>query len=506
MLLLLLTLFLMVGRVCMDENVIKLSMLRKHVFKDAPKNWFAYIDKLLHRTVVLMLVNIELHLNGSSVDFISLKSYLILYHKKRIVSFLHVANNILQPTINIWNSSLVIQKPFGKIEVDQNAEDLYDPKWVEANCESLHQAENLYKYEYYWSFQWKFLLDKHLNINLTFEYIHISINNNFECYIGKLEIKDLHNNNSSFVYYCGIHSNMITYPNFQYVNLQLSIRSFVSCQIQLSFAVTDPNRIVSFIRQFYKAVNPVWSLYFNQPYLVLEKFHLLDQKFKYFNITFSVENSFTREIFDGPGTLSKIIQPHFQNDRQVYMTSTFQCIIYVYLESMTKGYDIAFNTITIPVQSEVMFNNKDEINYINYPNCSRNSDICVIMIKAMELYKINLTVNSVISTLKRNDLCSYGRLSTFDNSNQSKAELSTLCMNHSFVHKYENIYTTQSSMLLILYSYPEFGKLSITVELRASKCKLVNFNTCMSTEFTVTFPETGCIVYQFSHEFQIKVY
>ena len=55
MLLLLLTLFLMVGRVCMDENVIKLSILRKHVFKDAPKNWFAYIDKLLHRTVVLML-------------------------------------------------------------------------------------------------------------------------------------------------------------------------------------------------------------------------------------------------------------------------------------------------------------------------------------------------------------------------------------------------------------------------------------------------------------------
>ena len=246
MLLLFLTFFFMLGKVCMDENVIKLSVLRKHVFKDAPKNWFSYIDTLLHRTVVLMLVDIELNLNGSSVNFISLKSYVIFYHKKRIVSFLHVANKIFQPTIIIWNSSLIVQKPFGKIEVDQNGEDLYDPKWAEANCGSLHQAENFYQYKYHWSFQWKFLLDKLLNINLTFEYIHISIKNNLECDIGKLEIKDLNNNNSGSVYYCGIHSNMIAYPNFQYVNLQLSIRSFVSCQIQLSFAVTDQNRIVSF--------------------------------------------------------------------------------------------------------------------------------------------------------------------------------------------------------------------------------------------------------------------
>ena len=35
----------------MDESVIKLSTLRKHVFKGAPKNWFAYIGKLLERTV-----------------------------------------------------------------------------------------------------------------------------------------------------------------------------------------------------------------------------------------------------------------------------------------------------------------------------------------------------------------------------------------------------------------------------------------------------------------------
>ena len=75
MLLLFLALFFMLGKACMDENVIKLSVLRKHVFKDAPKNWLAYIDKLLHRTVGLLLVDIELNLNGSSVDFISLKSY-----------------------------------------------------------------------------------------------------------------------------------------------------------------------------------------------------------------------------------------------------------------------------------------------------------------------------------------------------------------------------------------------------------------------------------------------
>ena len=468
----------MLGKFSTEESVLRLSLLRKHVFKNAPNNWLIYIDKLLHRTAELLPVEIQLYQGD---HFISLKSRAIFYHRKRIASFLHVVNYIYQPTYdfhpshdgeeaqksrpgvsvtrtgrlteikvipiknktkktyNFQTSSLVMIQPFGKIKVNLSSiDDLHDSQWDK--CTHLHQIENKYKHHYHWSLQWKFLLDKHLNINLTFEYIHISVQNNFECYIGKLEIKDLHSNNSDFLY-CGIYSNMIVYPPFNYIKLHLSLRLLVSCQIQFSFAVMDSNRIVSFVRKNSEAVNPVWSLYFNETHLFCEKFHLMDQKFRYLKISFLIRNGFAKEIFDGPGTMSKIIQPLFQHGRQVYVTSTFQCVIHVYLKSKAAGQNITYASITKQIQSTVTLNRSDAMGQIKYPNHRSNSITCAILIKTIKHFRVNLTVSSLTSSLERNDLCYYGGITIFDKNNQNKTELSTLCLNHSFVHRYKNIYS-----------------------------------------------------------------
>ena len=55
MLLLIVPLFLMLEKIGIDENVLKLSTFR-HVFKGASKRWPAYIDKLSHRTTELIIV------------------------------------------------------------------------------------------------------------------------------------------------------------------------------------------------------------------------------------------------------------------------------------------------------------------------------------------------------------------------------------------------------------------------------------------------------------------
>ena len=437
-----LSILLMLWKFSIEETVLRLFLLRKHVFKNAPKNWCIYTDKLLHRTAELLPMEIELYPYDT---VISLKSYLISYHRKRISSFLHVVNYTY---FKFPNSSLVIQKPFGKMKVNQIGDDLYDSKWDK--CLHLNQVGNTYMYDYHWSVQWKFLLDKHLNINFTFEYIHMSIMNKYECYIGKLEIKDVHGNNSDFLY-CGMHSNMIVYPPYNHINLHLSLRPFVSSKIELSFAVMDSNRIISFVRENSEAVNPVWSLFLIETHLFCEKFHLRDQKFKYLKITFLIKNDFAKEIFDGPGTMSKIIQPIFQKGRQVYVTSTFQCIINVFLKSRATGSNIAYASITMQMQSTVTLNESDAMSQIRYPNCRSNSGTCAILIKTIKHFRVNLTITSLTSTLKRNDLCYYGGLTICDTRKQNKTELSTLCMNHSFLHRYENIYSIHFSMLLVFY-------------------------------------------------------
>ena len=496
-----LCIILMLGKFSIEESVLRLSLLRKHVFKNAPNNWYMYIDKLLHRTAELLPVEIELYFGDA---FISLKSSVIVYHRKRISSFLYVVNYIYQPTHNFQSSSLVMRKPFGKIKVNlSSTDDLYGSRWDK--CVHSNQIDNKYQHHYPWSFKWKFLLDKHLNINLTFEYIHMSVQNNFGCYIGKLEIKDLHGNNSDFVY-CGMYSYMIVYPPFNYIKLHLSLRSFVSCQIQFSFAVMDSNRIVSFVRKNSEAINPVWSFYFMETHLLCEKFPLMDQKIKYLKITSLIRNGFVKEIFDGPGTLSKIVQPFLQNGRQVYVTTTFQCVLIVYLKSWTTVQNVGYDTITMQIKSTVSLNRSDVTSKVKYPNHRSNSGTHAILIKEIKHFRINLTISSLTSNLKKNYLCYYGGLTIFDKNNQNKTELSTFCIHLCFVHRYENIYSTHFSMLLIFYSYPEYGKLNITVELRSSKCKLINFNPCVTIKKHLPLPETECIVYIFNPVIDIKVY
>ena len=92
---------------------------------------------------------------------------------------------------------------------------------------------------------WRFKLDGWLRLNLTFQYIYISINNYYGCYIGNLTVKSFSKLDTPDLVQCGVHSYMISYPIYKNVDIVLHIKCYVTHEIELYFCVIDPNRIVS---------------------------------------------------------------------------------------------------------------------------------------------------------------------------------------------------------------------------------------------------------------------
>ena len=69
--------------------------------------------------------------------------------------------------------------------------------------------------------RWIFKLDKKLRLNLTLHHIHFGFRHLHTCAVGELKVISDSNNKQVFKY-CGIHSNMINYPQNRNVHIFLT--------------------------------------------------------------------------------------------------------------------------------------------------------------------------------------------------------------------------------------------------------------------------------------------
>ena len=133
-------------------------------------------------------------------------------------------------------------------------------------------------HNYYYNHKWRFTLDKRLKLNISFEYIYISINNYYGCYIGNLTIKTYSKLNTTDLIYCGTHSYITSYPQYRNVDIILDIRVWITYEIKLVYSVTDPNIIVSSMPSKNRKNKPLWMVSFPQKGAFIAIIHLLVKK------------------------------------------------------------------------------------------------------------------------------------------------------------------------------------------------------------------------------------
>ena len=74
-------------------------------------------------------------------------------------------------------------------------------------------------------------------------------------------------------------------------------------------------------------------------------------------------------------------------------------------------------------------------------------------------------------------------------------------------YKYRNIYTQNSEMLLVLYSYKQYSKFSLTLSVSTSQCKATTIHICelehdsfyLESNFFFLFKNQDCVVLQLSY-------
>ena len=136
--------------------------------------------------------------------------------------------------------------------------------------ENLHKQIN--KEYYYQKFTWKFQLYKYFRLNISFKYIYIAYGKLYHCYIGQISVNSYNKNQSQQFNYYGIYSDMENYPWFNNIDIKMVLRPHVTYDIQLSYIVIDPDRIISYPSDEYSKM--ILYIYLPQSREYKQKFHI----------------------------------------------------------------------------------------------------------------------------------------------------------------------------------------------------------------------------------------
>ena len=272
---------------------------------------------------------------------------------------------------------------------------------------------------------------------------------------------------------------MIYYPQYQNIDLTVSLRPYVFYNIKLSYSVIDPNNIIS-----YPTRVPVeWVLYFPKRSKFLQKMYILVDTLCFIKIVVTSLFNNTLKIYDRPDFLSKSLK---FSPRSIYVTSTFQCIIYMLsnrsIPVVNASYDF-LQYLTEENNITKVFNiDSHKYSLINYPFTKSTPLVLLNLRKTTESNSLlNITIKNFTNNYGDNSLCGYGGIIFYDIIMGRNFKAQSVCENYRKFYKHRNIYSRGSEMLLAMYSYDDYGELRAVLNISITDCRLTYKNRYICT-------------------------
>ena len=430
-------------KIYLQETVLNPTLLKRYVFVNGPsKEWFRYITRYLETKLLKRHENI-----------------------KEQYSF-HKTNHMIIDTSAKWSRECIMMYPMGLIK---RLRDLNE-KFFEHKIESVRIM---------------FILDERLRLNLTFQHIYFGFRNLHDCSVGEMRVIS-HSPVMQIFKYCGIHSNLINYP--QNKNVSIILTSIAAPRIKnghvydviIFFSVINTKTIFSLPKSKSLWKNLVWNLYLQHKAIRVMRFKLTTAKYQTLMINFTVNSCATVELFDGPGTLSPNIYRHKQES---YKTSTFQSIVHLWIlptENFKKECGFIFVTMTSTISSKIKVNN---FLTVNISHGFTKPEVW----KIFSHTNLKLTIKTIMYTGYNDPICTFGGISVY--TGNIDAEITNDCFSFYNYIIDKDIYSNSNVTLLVLYSYKECGTLNITMQLSTTQCKPVTINTCALTHLC-KYPNT----------------
>ena len=436
-------------------------------------------------------VNWKRSINGTGFN----KYWLPYIHKssERILNDHSYVNTIISNTVKYMSErSNQFYFYFGKVVHPQFRCRGKDPR---------REVAPSFQSKFYWShidgcyfvstkYHRNFILHSLLRLNITF--ITLKLKEIFgKCLRYKLLIESFIINASADSFtYCGIHSQFSLYPSSIHISFSVVLHRYVPVDLHVAFCVTSKNIIKSEKPNHKKRDKDLYDLrpfsvyYVHSTQMTYFTYKICQGLKKYMGILlyFGFQSAGQSAVYLGPGFLSRridILPNHTYLDLQ-----TFQCVFLTWTvmrKKQTIG-NITYGFRYLPKIELILAAN--ETYHISYPGikCRANRP-CILHLLCPDRSYINLTILSYVYKGPPSSQCSFGGLDFYDFKSDTFREELLLCNRYNyFVTTFQlpeqPIYSSNSTALLILYSYEEYSQLIINGSVSVTSCRGVKINIC----------------------------
>ena len=331
-----------------------------------------------------------------------------------------------------------------------------------------------------------FNLDKTVNLNITFHKI-IFFKNPQKCDKAGLRIYTKLQENKSYIF-CGYYSTLNFYPNFETFTMEFLFYRHLQLlpfEFNASFAVIDTN----FVTNVHSSNS--LNLSMSKTFTNLQAFYSYKLQKKITAISYSIKASkvykivfpslnlfsFTYFVFDGPGFTSPILTANNK-----ITTSTFQCILqFLFVTKfIPRSGNISF---TFQPQNMDLSKNittpKGLQRYFSLAHTANFNRLSMILLQAQQGFQVNVTVLNIFSSFTQSSDCTDWGFLIVEHLDGKYEESITLCSKHngSSVPS-RSFYSVNSTLIMLLYSYPGIQQLNISGVISTTQCKTIYFDPC----------------------------
>ncbi len=358
-----------------------------------------------------------------------------------------------------------------------------------------------------YGYAWHFFLNLKFSLNMTFHYVYFSAAMNDKCALGNLKITQF----LGEIKMCGILSKTSVYAPVQRPAIGVQMEFDVLHDVKMSYSVIDSGPLLTlpptcahlhraYIEQHSTAVvSALWPVRFLQHHLQLQMYKLVASKLEVIHLKVGVAENIS-VVHDGPSSLSQPIRakPHKSIKVNTYVTTSFQCLMLLYNYTSHLKFSFHLWTETDTQHVKLQPHNSKVMTYPDQQFCPVCS-FSFVQIKTQHGFYLNLSViNMTVSGENNTMTCSFAGLAAYHRQREITSMCPTSIYNYDILKfsdysdtepgVFQPVYSENSSMTLVWYSYQPYTRMRTTFQMSTTACKAARINICESGIGDTGFP------------------
>ena len=268
------------------------------------------------------------------------------------------------------------------------------------------------------------------------------------------------------------------YPKFNYVMIRVELVIRLPFDINALFSVSN-NKKADLCSAFllHSEIKEYYGFYRElNKYILVDWFSVVSflvRVNRLFRVKIQVQSQSYRCVaYDGPGFTSNTLQ----QSRNVFIASTFQCILQILMNLSPKKQRYGF------VIFKQKFKRKQHyiirpgsVSHLVTTNKNCGSRVCITFIKTNPRFHLNFSVLNIVSDYKYHSYCLYGGIIIAEDNKNIGSEI--MCGDSNYLNELSrSFYSVGNSLLYLLYGYTRYTEISSLVRISTTKCTTIRID------------------------------